>query len=622
LTRRQPITRRRLLSLTGATLLTGSSAVRLLAQMGASATVTQVKPQTGTPVADFVDIAAIAGLSAVTTVGGEHKGRYLLETAGAGVALFDYDNDGWLDIFFVNGSTFANGSSLVNGAVLDHTAKSAPLTSHLYKNNRDGTFTDVTAQAGLTRQGWGQGVCVGDYDGDGWLDLFVTYYGRNVLYRNNRNGTFTDVTAASGLLTADEQYSTGAAFIDTNRTGRLDLFVTHYVAYDDATRARPVGGNPCMWRGVQVICGPRGFKGGRNTLYRNQGNGTFKDVSLESGVLAGEHYGFTPLGLDSNQDGWPDIYVASDSSASVLYRNNHDGTFTDAGLIAGVAYNEDGREQSGMGTDAADYDGDGLLDIIKTNFEQDTSTLYHNRGDGTFDDVTFAAGIGVNTSFVGWGTGFFDFNADGHPDIFMANGHVYPEVDGVLHDTSFHQRKILYRNRGDGTFEDVSLRSGPGILIAGASRGVAFGDIFNTGRMDIVINNMNDRPTLLRNFMPLQGKMLTIELKGTLPNRFAIGAHVMVQTGAHRQAEEVRSGGSFLSQNDLRLHFGLGEQSAADLVEVRWPDGRTQSLRGVASNQRLVLDQGTGAATSFPFLSEPPLLRSHTLHPPVSRRPR
>lgn len=565
---------------------------QLLSQIGAAHPLPQVKPKAGAPVANFVDIAHIAGLSEPTIIGGEHAKRYILETTGGGVAFFDYDNDGWLDIFMVNGSTLERSGN-------------PPATNHLYKNNRDGSFTEVTEQAGLVRHGWCNGVCVGDFNGDGWLDLFVTYYGKNVLYRNNGNGTFSDVTKASGLLTDQDLYSTGAAFLDYNRDGHLDLFITHYVDYDEATKHIARTGDNCKWRGLPVMCGPRGLKGARNSLYRNRGDGTFEDVSAKAGVLAGEHYGFTPLVLDYDNDGWPDIYVANDSTASLLYHNNRDGTFTEVGALAGVAYNEDGREQSGMGTDAGDYDNDGFLDIVKTNFEQDTSTLYHNRGDGTFDDVTFHAGLGVNTSFVGWGTGFIDFDNDGWPDIFMANGHVYPEVDKALGDTSYKQRKILYRNKGNGTFEDVSLRSGPGIELKRSSRGVAFGDLFNSGQTNILISNMNEPPTLLHNLMSYKEPSLTVQLVGKSPNRFALGARVTVRTKTLHMTNEVRSGGSYLSQNDLRLRFGLGNAEGAEQVEIRWPDGHVDTLSGVPGNRILVVEYGGHIVSSTAYRAAP-----------------
>jgi hypothetical protein len=552
----------------------------------------QVEPKRGPAVANFRDIAAAAGLTASTLIGGDKHKKYILETTGGGIAVFDYDNDGWLDIFIVNGSR------------LEGFPAGQEPTNHLYRNNRDGTFTDVTAKAGLAAHGWGQGVCVGDYDSDGNLDLFVTYYGRNILYHNNGDGTFTDVTRKSGLLTSENMYSTGATFFDCDRNGHLDLFVSHYCAYEDAMRYEPGANEGCRWKGVAVLCGPRGLKGSVNTLYRNNGDGTFTDVSQKAGILTDPHFGFTPLVLDYDNDGWPDIYVADDSTASLLFHNNHDGTFTETGSLAGVAFNEDGREQGGMGVAAGDYDCDGFLDLVKTNFDADTTSLYHNRGDGTFDDVTFAAGIGGNTRYVGWGIGFIDFDNDGWPDLFMANGHAYPEVDGMLADSSYRERKILYLNKKDGTFEDASLRGGPGILLQTSARGVAFGDLFNTGQIDIVINNMNGTPSLLRNFAPTANHSLSVELVGNPPNRFAIGGRVSVETKAHRMIGEVRSGGSYLSQSDLRLHFGLGSATKVDRLEVRWPDGRVDVFKDIPADRRIVLRPG-GLRSSANFLATP-----------------
>jgi hypothetical protein len=556
------------------------------------------EPKLGPAVADYRDIAAAAGLTARTVIGGESTKKYILETTGGGVALFDYDNDGWLDIFLVNGSR------------LEGFPKGQEPTSHLYRNNRDGTFTDVTLAAGLTHVGWGQGVCVGDYDGDGNLDLFVTYYGKNVLYRNRGNGTFVDVTREAGLLTEAPLYSTGAAFLDYDRDGRLDLFVAHYTDYAEATSHSPGDQAGCKWKGQAVMCGPRGLKGGVNVLYRNNGDGTFTDVTLKAGIAAETHYGFTPLVFDYDNDGWPDIYVANDSTASQLYHNNRNGTFTELGSLAGVAYNEDGREQSGMGASAGDYDCDGFLDIVKTNFEEDTSSLYHNQRNGTFDDVTFASGVGVNTRYVGWGTGFIDFDNDGWPDIFIANGHVYPEVDRDQNGSSYRQRKILYRNNRDGSFEDVSLRSGPGILLKRSARGAAFGDLFNTGQMDIVINNSGDIPTLLRNFAPGSNHSLSVQLVARGSNLFAIGARVTVWVGDHRMTDEVRSGGSYLSQNDLRLHFGLGDATRTGKVEVRWPDGTSDTYTDIPANHQVVLRQGSPKPELSAFHPVPPMYKN------------
>lgn len=555
-----------------------------------------VQPRAGPELAHYVDIAARAGLTARTIIGGERAKEFILETTGGGVALFDYDNDGWLDIF------------LVNGWRLEGLRPGQEPTNRLYRNNRDGTFTDATEKAGLLRHGWGQGVGVGDYDNDGYLDLFVTYYGQNVLYHNNGDGTFTDVTRQAGLLLSENRWHTGAAFLDYDRNGHLDLFVACYTAYEDAKRYSPGQGQNCHWKDLPVMCGPRGLRGSTCFVYRNNGDGTFTDVSEKAGIHeAGLTYGFTPLVFDYDNDGWPDIYVASDSAASLLFHNNRDGTFTEVGVLAGVAYNEDGREQAGMGVAAGDYDCDGWLDIVKTNFADDTSTLYHNLRNGTFNDVTFASGIGSNTRYLGWGTTFLDFDNDGWPDIFIVNGHVYPEVDGAPLDSTYEQRKILYRNRRDGTFEDVSLRGGPGILIRKVARGAAFGDLFNTGQVDIVINNMNDAPTLLHNVAPTGNHSLLVQLVGTQSNRSAIGARVAVETQKHRMIDEARSGGSFCSQNDLRLHFGLGASREADQVEVEWPSGRKEVVQRVPGDHCVVIKEGAGLVRTQKFLPPPKL---------------
>jgi enediyne biosynthesis protein E4 len=554
-------------------------------------------PKTGAPVANYVDLASRAGLIAKTVIGGEKSKRYILETTGGGVAIFDYDNDGWPDIFLVNGSRlegFPNGQEP---------------TSHLYHNNHDGTFTRVTEKAGLVNIGWGQGVCVGDYDGDGNLDLFVTYYGDNVLYHNNGNGTFTDVSQKSGLLTSESAFSTGCAFLDYDRDGHLDLFVSHYAAYEDAAKYGPGSEEGCHYKAVAVFCGPRGLKDSVNTLYHNNGDGSFTDVSKKAGIITDGHYGFTPLVLDYDNDGWPDIYVADDSTASLLFHNNRDGTFTEIGSLAGVGYNEDGREQGGMGVAAGDYDGDGFLDIIKTNFDADTSTLYRNRGDGTFDDVTFPSGIGGNTKYVGWGVGFIDFDNDGWVDLFMVNGHVYPELDNAGLVTSYLERKILYENERNGMFEDVSLRSGTGVAEKSVARGAAFGDMFNTGQVSVVINNMNGSPNLLVNLIPSGNHVLSIQLVGKPPNPFAIGARVSVYVKEHRMIDEVRSGGSFCSQNDLRVRFGLGTATEVDKIEIRWPDGSVETLKGIPGDQRIVIRQGKGLQSSEKLLPLPSIYK-------------
>ncbi len=560
-------------------------------QMAARHPRPQVEPSAGAPVADFVDVASQAGLTAKTPLGGKPLNHHINEMTGGGVALFDFDGDGWLDIF------------IVSGAPTD-TATGTPATNHLYRNQHDGTFADVTEKAGLSRSGWGQGVSVGDYNGDGRPDLFVTYYGQNILFRNNGDGTFTDATAAAGLRTTEDLYSTGSAFLDFDRDGHMDLFVAHYVAYGEPSAHDDRRGDFCKWRGLSVLCGPRGLTGASNTLYRNRGDGTFEDVSTKAGITGRPNYSFTPLVADFNNDGWPDIYVADDSTPSLLFLNNRNGTFTESGVLSGVAYNDDGREQSGMGAAVADINGDGLLDIVKTNFEQDTSTLYRNTPDGTFDDVTFAAGLGVNTSFVGWGTDFLDFDSDGWPDILMANGHIYPEVD-QLKDTSFLQRKILYRNKGNGTFDDVSLRGGSGLLLARASRGAAFGDLFNTGDTEVVINNLGDRPTLLLNREHYPAHALTVQLAGAPTNRLAFGARVCVTAGGLHLMQEVRSGGSYLSQSDLRLRFGLGPATQAQTASVRWPDGHVDTLSNLPAGNIVTIAYGGKVLSTVPYLARP-----------------
>jgi len=547
-------------------------------------------PLEGRDPARFVDLAPSAGLTARTVIGGERTREYILETTGGGVAVFDFDGDGWPDIFLVNGSR------------LPGRAEAEGLPSRLYRNRRDGRFADVTEKAGLLRQGFGQGACVGDYDNDGRPDLFVTYYGRNVLYRNQGDGIFADVTPKSGLLTAEDRWSTGCAFLDYDRDGHLDLFVSAYTAYEDALRYKPGEGKSCTWKGLTVLCGPRGLRGARNSLFRGNGDGTFTDVSARAGILAPPpSYNFTPLVLDYDDDGWPDVYVANDSMASLLFHNNRDGTFKEVGLLAGAGLTADGRAQAGMGVTASDYDRDGHLDLVKTNFDDDTSTLYRNLGNGIFEDLTFPSGLGVLNRYLGWGVGFLDFDLDGWPDVFIANGHVYPEADRAGPRYSYEQPRVLYRNRGDGRFEDVSLRSGPGILARKNSRGAAFGDLFNTGRLEVVVNNVNDAPSLLHDCTPRSEHALLVQLVGTRSNTSALGARVTVEVGKRRLIDEVRSGGSFCSQSDLRLHFGLGASASVDRVVVDWPSGGKEVVTNTAADQALVIREGAGVVGANPL---------------------
>ena len=550
----------------------------------------------GTPLGvSFVNVGRESGLNVKTIFGGEHKNKYLLETTGCGVALYDYDNDGWLDIFLVNGTR-------LEGFPAGH----EPI-SRLFKNNRDGTFTDVTLRAGVGHSGWGQGVCVGDYDNDGYDDLFVTYFGKNVLYHNNRDGTFTDVSAKAGVATNGKRWNTGCAFVDYDRDGRLDLFVANYIDMDLATAPVPESG-PCLYKGVIVACGPPGLNGGKNILYHNNGDGTFTDVSGISGILsANGTYGLGVLTADLDNDGWPDIYVANDSTASALYQNKKNGKFVDIALESGCALSPDGKPQAGMGLSAADYDLDGNLDLVKTNFAGDTPSLYHNLGGASFEDATFTAGLGLYTKYLGWGCGFFDFDNDGWPDILICNGHVYPEVEQLQTEAGYAQRKLLYRNLRNGRFEDVSMHAGPGISDPIAARGCAFGDFDNDGDLDMVVNPVNDYPQLLRCDSQTGNNWIKVRTIGTKSNRSGIGARLKCVTRVpgeakpHQQIDEVRSGGGYFSQNDLRAHFGLGKAEKVELLEIRWPSGQVDTLKDVKPNQVVYVKEGEGIVRTMQF---------------------
>ena len=536
----------------------------------------------------FVNVAREAGLRSATVFGSEHKNKFLLETTGCGCAFVDYDNDGWLDIFLVNGTRFEAAWE----------PGKAPI-SRLYKNNRDGTFTDVTLKAGVARTGWGQGVCAGDYDNDGFEDLFVSYWGDCSLWHNNGDGTFTDVAKKAGVTTnagnGQRRENTGCAFLDYDKDGHLDLFVANYLDFDPKTAPLPEAG-PCLYKGILVACGPPGLQGGKNILFHNNGNGTFTDVSEKAGILKTPGtYGLGVLVSDLDNDGWPDIYVANDSTSSTLYRNNHDGTFTDVAIEAGVAYSADGKPQAGMGVSAADYDCDGNIDIVKTNFVGDTSSLYHNEGDLVFQDVTFQAGLGKNTRFLSWGVSFIDFDNDGWSDILINNGHVYPEVSETSVESGYRERKVLYKNLGNGRFADVSEAAGPGIAEKVPGRGCAVGDFNNDGLLDVLVSCINDVPQLLRCDSNLKNNWIGIKTVGTRSNRSGIGARIYCSTGTHRQMDEVRSGSSYLSQSDLRVHFGLGSARTADL-EIRWPSGVVDKLAGVGANRILIVKEGANGA--------------------------
>jgi enediyne biosynthesis protein E4 len=537
-------------------------------------------------IAYFVDEAQRAGLNAPNTFGGVDTKKFIIETTGTGVAIFDYDNDGWPDIFVVNGTT------------LDPLPGKEQPTNHLYRNNHNGTFTDVTKKAGLVHTGWGQGVCVGDYDNDQNEDLFVTYYGKNVLYHNNGNGTFSDVSEKTRVA-GNGAWSTGCAFVDYDRDGKLDLFVATYVDFDVKKAPGPGERASCMWKGVPVMCGPRGLPWGKNMLYHQRGDGTFEDVTTKAHIdRTNGHYGFSVSTFDFDDDGWPDIYVACDSTPSILYHNNHDGTFTDVAVVAGAAFNEDGKEQAGMGSTIGDYNGDGRLDIFKTNFSDDTATLYRNNGDGTFDDVTFAAGLGLYTKYLGWGTMFLDLDNDGWPDLLLVNGHVYPEVDKQHLGSDYQEPRILYHNKGNGTFEDISANAGPGITTARSGRGLALGDLWNDGRTSAVVSNMNAPVSLLVNQVRSRNHWIAIRTVGIKSNRDGIGAKIRIKAGDRIMVDEVRSGSSYDSNNDMRVHFGLGGSEHVEWVEIRWPSGLTERFSSVRVDAVQTLKEGAGTVVN------------------------
>jgi hypothetical protein len=538
------------------------------------------------PAVDYRDMAREAGLTGVNISGSDISKQYIVETTGNGVAVFDFDNDGLPDIFLVNSGRLEKGA--------------AQPKHFLYHNLGGLKFEDVTDKAGITPTGWGQGVCVGDIDNHGYPDLFITQWGQNVLYRNLGNGTFKDETKERGLVSPKPRWSTGCAFMDFNRDGFLDLIVVHYVDFDLAHTPHAGQTSQCQWKGRPVMCGPRGLPPETLSFYQNDGHGNFTDLSDQVHISGPKnYYGFTALTGDFDNDGWPDIFVACDSTASLYYHNVGGKTFEEIGVRAGLAYNEDGREQAGMGAAAADFYGDGLLDIFKTNFADDTHTMYKNQGANNFEDDTIGSGLAVNTKYLGWGTSFLDFDNDGWKDLIVANGHVYPEVDTGHTAEKYKQPRLLYWNRGDGQFFDLSLQAGSGISDVHSSRGLAVGDLDNDGNEEIVIVNMGEAPSLLKHFANSGNSILVHALTS---GRGAIGARITVTAGGHTQIDEVRSGGSYISQNDLRLHFGLGGSNTAD-ISIRWLDGKVENFKSVAAGEIVTIEEGKGVVRKQPYTS-------------------
>ena len=541
----------------------------------------------GAPVV-FADVTQQSGIGRFRHRSGSPEKNTILEVPGSGVALLDYDNDGWLDIYLLNGSTF--------GAIQ---GKEPPPRAMLLHNNHDGTFTDVTDRAGVANERWGFGVAVGDYDNDGWPDIYVANFGKNRLYHNNHDGTFTDVAEKAGVVLGG--WSAGPTWGDYDHDGLLDLFVPGYAKFDpNDPPAAGKGGIPpemCQFRGVPVMCGPRGLAGEGDHLFHNNGNGTFTDVSVKAGVSDPRgYYGFASVFVDVDDDGWLDLAVANDSVPRYLYRNRHDGTFEDTSLMSGFAFTEDGREQASMGIAVGDYNRDGKVDFYVTAFSDDYNVLYENEGGGTFTDVTNQAKLADPTiPFLGWGTGFLDFDNDGWLDIFVANGHTYPGVDKQDWGTTWAQRPQLFRNLNGAQFAPVPPASGSGLADVITGRGAAFGDLFNDGHIDVVINNLDSPPTLLRNVVKNDNHWITLKLiGGSKSPRDAIGAKVFVTTGNVRQRADVFSGGSYGSSSDMRLHFGLGKATKVQKIEIQWPSGAKEEVVPSVVDRIVTIEEGRG----------------------------
>ncbi len=539
----------------------------------------------GNSLPTFTDVAESAGIH-FKHISGSPAKNYIFEAKGGGVGLLDYDRDGFLDIYFVNGSTLEDIQKGVNHG------------NALYHANGDGTYTDVTRQAGVAGRGWAMGCALGDYDNDGWPDIYVTCINGNILYHNNHDGTLTDVTEKAGLR--DGRWSTSAGFVDYDRDGYLDLYVANNIQVDIYKTPLVFRGPECDYRGARVMCGPRGLTGAQDALYHNNGDGTFTDVTVPAGVV--ETHPCFGLGVaigDYNNDGWPDIYVANDSTPSYLYLNQHNGKFKEVGLSTGVAVSEDGMEQAGMGVDFGDYDNDGWLDITKCNFSFDYSNLYHNERDGHFTDLSNAAGVAQSTfPYVKWGTKFFDYDNDGWKDIIVAAGHTYPHlIKSPAGGEKYYQPHLLFHNSGHGTFTDVSRQSGPGILQERCSRGLAIGDIDNDGDVDAVVVNMDGTPSILRNDGGNARNWLVIKLNGTASNRMGLGSRIEASTGSLKQIAEASTAGSIFSASDSRVHFGLGSATEADL-DIRWPSGKHQILKAVPANRIIEVDEDRGLVST------------------------
>jgi hypothetical protein len=531
----------------------------------------------------FVDVTRAAGIDFHLTCGSLEK-LYIVETMCGGAAAFDYDNDGWMDILLVDGSTLEDYRA----------GKCHP--PRLYHNNHDGTFTDVSAKSGLNFCGWGYGVAIGDFDNDGWEDVYITGFHGSALYRNNHDGTFTDVTAKAGVADAD-RWGTSAAFGDYDNDGNLDLYVANYVDVDINNLPKFGSNQFCQYRGIPVNCGPRGLKGARDRLYHNKGDGTFTDVTEKLGIDTESYYGLGVLWLDYDKDGCLDLYVANDSSPSLLYHNNCKGGFTEVGAEAGVAYSSDGHEQAGMGIDAADYDRDGWPDIVKTNFSDDESNLYHNEHNGEFTDVAGAAGIGaISSPYLGFGVKFLDYDNDGWPDIFVANGHVDPQVEGQSFGVGYAERPFLFHNLHNGKFEEVGEKSGGALAKKYVGRAALTADFWNRGRQDVLITNLDSSPVLLRNEVPSPGHWLRIKTIGSKSNRDGFGARIEISAEGSTRTAEVRAGSSFESSSDPRAYFGLGAATRVDAIVVRWPSGQVDKIGPVAADQEVVVREGTGVA--------------------------